>query len=199
MKKHLDYRRTKKSSARQKLRFITIFGGVILCLILLNSCYRKQTDPLLYRSKPLRAGISSIGFGVDFKADVTALPPSDNREREIIFDLTAPPSLNGLRVRIKGGRAEISLNGQMLSNSNLPSNAALGLGRAFEMLSAEGSVSEIKSVSGGECGCPNFEALTAVSTASFVIYIDPTSGTPVKIADKKSGAFLIVESVTFQE
>ena len=191
--------KVKKGISRQKLRFITIFWSMISFVILLISCSHKQTDPLFYTAEPLVARISSVGSGVDFSAEVKSLPPLDNGEREIVFDLTAPPSLNGLRVRIKGDRSEISLNGQVLSNAKLPPSATAGLGRAYEMLFAEESVSEIKSISGGECGCPKFEALTAVSTASFVIYIDPQSGAPVKIEDKKSGAFLIVGSVTFQE
>jgi hypothetical protein len=67
------------------------------------------------------------------------------------------------------------------------------------MLSPTASIRSILSIRGAECGLPEFTSLTAVTAGDTVIYIDPESSLPVKIANIKSGEYLIINKISVEK
>ena len=195
MKNHLGYKRAKTGDLRQKLRFCICFLCLIFCVSAANSCSRGQRDPLSYRASPYRARITATGFDTDFEAIAEFTPSADGSGDRYVFEFLSPLSLEGMSAKISGGRVEIWLNGQMFAQTELAEIPKSGIFRVIEMLSPGESIKGIKSTSGKECGLPQYEKLTAVSTASFVIYIDPLSGFPVKVSTHSGGQSLTINLI----
>lgn len=192
IKKQQAGSKTIMNSLRQKLRLVAI----LLCLILYvfggNSCARKPSDPLFYRNSTFKAKITAVGFGTDFRAVVTADPPLSEGGGRFVFEFLSPESLKGVEIELYGGRTRVSMGGVTFADTLLPKNKSRGLPSIAEMLSPTEPVLSIKSVRGTECGLPHREALTAVTTASAVIYIDPESALPLK-ATANNGAYLLID------
>ena len=199
MKISIGFLKTKMKGSRQKLRFCISFLCLILCVSAVNSCSRGQRDPLSYRESPYRARIASTGFDTDLEANVKFTPSADGSGDQYVFEFSAPASLEGMSAKIKGDQVEIWLNGQMFASASLGESPRSGIFRIIEMLSPSESISGIKSASGKDCGLPQYESLTAVSTVSFVIYIDPESGFPIKVSTPSGSEYLMISFIKNEE
>ena len=193
MKKLLGTQWTKKGDVRQKLRFILNFLCLVLCVLSLNSCLYKKSDPLSYRSFPFKASITAVGFDTDFKANVTVTSIEEGGKASFVFDFLSPEILQGIEAELRGERIRIRLKGTVFTDTEFPANQGTGLLRIAELLSPSEPILSIKSISGIECGLPHIKALTAVTTPTATVYISPESSLPVKARDNESGAFLMIE------
>jgi hypothetical protein len=163
------------------------------------SCVPTSSDPLEYRIFPFTAEVSVYYVENEFDAVFFFSPPSEGQSRDFSVRFISPKSLEGLNLSRSGDELKILLeNTEYIA---LPSRvfSNLRINSVADMLSPTASIRSILSIRGAECGLPAFTSLTAVTAGDTVIYIDPESSLPVKIANIKSGEYLIINKISVEK
>ena len=183
-----------KSKTRQKLRLTFAVICLLMCACTLSSCTARISDPLEYRAYGFSAEISASGEGVDFDAIIEFSPSRPDGKRDLSVHFLSPESIKGLSVCQSGDTLSVRLGEIEFDGLDPSIFSELRLFRIARMLLPEEPIRSILSIRGAECGLPQIDSLTAVTSGDTVIYIEPSSGLPIKATDLKNGEHVTIRS-----
>ena len=152
---------------------------ILSAALLLWSCAVTDADPTDYAVGEFIALISGRAGEVNFSATLSASAADGEGARSFSLTLTAPESLNGLRVEGDTQRITVFLRDLAVyegETDSLPTVKTLI--EAFTPTEAPLSVSAVK---GYDAGLPQYETVTLLRFTFGQVCIDPNSDDPIMI------------------
>ncbi len=149
---------------------------VLLAVVILLGCERKERIGLEYRDSAFECELSWERGGERIRAELVASSPSENRERDISLSFKEPEAMRGICVRKEGEMIWAELDGMRIDDGDM--SGWIDIARIFD---TDGNISYIssESVRGAECDLLKLERDDGEALS---IHISRADGLPLRIS-----------------